>query len=162
MRKFTLLLTGIVLMNILPVKTVAQWYKSYGAASVYELTEPQLMAAWEKTKKISGAGWAIGTIGALTAVAGGMYYTVNSIRMETAHYYNIDLYSDRALLGSYIMGGGMGLVGVALPFIIVGYSRRADIGIAISKYPAKIALKPYFTGEFKCFSSGLTVAFRFE
>lgn len=161
MKKLTLILAFILTVIILPYKADAQWYKSYNANHPGELTEAQLVLSLRKAEKITRAGYTFGTIGGLTAVFGGLVYTSSMVEIENAHYFDIKFYSDRAMTGAYLMAGGIGLLGIAVPLLITGYSRKAEIQIALAGQPASIAIRPDFSFNSNNITSGLKISLNF-
>lgn len=164
MKKPALLITLIVALFVLkPSGANAQRIRPQWDADLSIYTEAQLRDALKKARKLTVTGFTLGTIGGLTAAIGGVIYTSNMVEMQTAHYYNIRIYSKRALAGSYIMGGGLGLAGIALPLIISGYLRKTDVEIALAleKISAKVTLKPDFRYDFNRLTPGLTVGVTF-
>lgn len=156
-----LIIACILMLIILPFRADAQWYKSYGASHPGELSETDLLQALGKTDKIIGTGYTLGAIGGLTAAAGGFIYATNLIEIENSHYYDLRLYSDRARMGTYLMAGGIGLIGCALPLLMTGYSRKIEIQIALSGLPAKVSFLPDIIFDRDFLTAGIRLGITF-
>jgi hypothetical protein len=161
MNKPGLTIACILMVIILPFRVDAQWYKSYGANHPGELSEADLVQALRKTEKIISTGYTVGAIGVLTAGVGGIIYSTNLIEIENSHYYDLKFHSDRARLGTYLMAGGIGLAGCALPFLITGYSRKIEIQIALSGLPANISFIPDISIDRDFLIAGIRVGITF-
>jgi len=163
MKNFCLLLSFALFLSLIhPNQSNAQqWYNSFGVTNINELTEAQCKVAMEKATKLIGTGTAFAIIGGLAAIVGGIVYYSGLTSIMTGSYNEITKNTQNAMIGGVIMYCGAGLSAIGIPLWIAGAMRKADIEIALAKFPAKVAFGPRIIKDLNHYSLGLSMSITF-
>jgi hypothetical protein len=162
MKKSTFLFAIALCFSILnPFHTQAQWYKSYGVASIDELTEAQCKAAMGKAENTRSLGTGVSVVGGLCAAGGGITFILAKNYLASPSSQNIGDPMGILLIavtGQLLMYVGAGIAAIGMPIWIHGTIRKSQIKRVLNKFPAKVSLLPMVSKDFNWYYGGLKIA----